>query len=48
MPIMPRPEGKATKIAKKVLKNPDLKTDSSKNIKVDKSLLKDNRLNIRR
>jgi len=48
MPVMPRPEGRATKIAKKVLKNPDLKTDSVQNIKIDRNFLKTNRLNIRR
>jgi hypothetical protein len=45
---MPRPEGMALKIAKKVLKNRDLKGDSFKNIKVDKHFIKENQLNIRR
>lgn len=48
MPVMPRPEGKATKIASKVLKNKNLKTDSEKNIKIDKKFISDNQLNIRR
>lgn len=48
MPIMPRPEGQALKIAKNVLKNPNLKSDSFDNIKIDRKQIKENQLNIRR